>query len=166
MIDQEAYRREYYHEHAEAMNQRHKEWLEENVEQQQAYGKRYREERADQEKARKRAYYRKNAKKMRKKAKRNRKRNPGPGRRGSSARRARRLNQFVEHVDTRTAYDMHGGMCGICFQYIEVDWSKDLRDQMHIDHVIPLSQHGPHCYANVRPTHPKCNLTRPKSRHD
>ena len=44
---------------------------------------------------------------------------------------------------------MHGGMCGICEEFIQ--------GKFHVDHVIPLSKGGLHCYANVQPAHPNCN---------
>jgi 5-methylcytosine-specific restriction endonuclease McrA len=44
---------------------------------------------------------------------------------------------------------MHGGMCGICKQFIV--------GKFHVDHVIPLSKGGLHSYANTQPAHPDCN---------
>jgi 5-methylcytosine-specific restriction endonuclease McrA len=57
---------------------------------------------------------------------------------------------FVEHVDRDTVYQMHGGMCGICEEFII--------GKFHVDHVIPISKGGLHCYTNVQPAHPSCNL--------
>jgi 5-methylcytosine-specific restriction endonuclease McrA len=65
-------------------------------------------------------------------------------------RRARKLNQFIEDVDPQTVYEMHGGMCGICKEFIDGDF--------HVDHVMPLSKGGIHGYVNVQPAHPICNL--------
>jgi 5-methylcytosine-specific restriction endonuclease McrA len=64
-------------------------------------------------------------------------------------RRARQLGQFVENVDRQAVFEMHGGMCGICEEFIQ--------GKFHVDHVIPLSKGGLHCYANVQPAHPNCN---------
>lgn len=64
--------------------------------------------------------------------------------------KARKLNAFVENVMPSIVYEMHGGRCGICEEFIEGDF--------HVDHVIPLSKGGLHCYANVQPAHPTCNL--------
>jgi 5-methylcytosine-specific restriction endonuclease McrA len=47
-------------------------------------------------------------------------------------------------------YSMHGGMCGICKQFVGEDF--------HVDHVVPLSLGGAHGYINVQPAHPICNL--------
>jgi 5-methylcytosine-specific restriction endonuclease McrA len=68
----------------------------------------------------------------------------------NQARRARKRNQFVEKVDPAILFDMHGGICGICESPIE--------RKFHVDHIIPNSKGGLHCYANTQPTHPKCNL--------
>jgi 5-methylcytosine-specific restriction endonuclease McrA len=70
-------------------------------------------------------------------------------RRHVATRRARKLNQFIEEVDPQTVYAMHGGMCGICEQFIVGDF--------HVDHVVPLSKGGMHGYINVQPAHPICN---------
>lgn len=71
-------------------------------------------------------------------------------RRSQATRRALRLGQFIESVDPSIVYRMHGGMCGICKEFITGDF--------HVDHVIPLSKGGPHGYVNTQPAHPLCNL--------
>jgi 5-methylcytosine-specific restriction endonuclease McrA len=75
--------------------------------------------------------------------------NPGASRRIGATRRARRARAFVEHVDPYTVYTMHGGRCGICGDFIT--------GAFHVDHVVPLSRGGLHCYANAQPAHPVCN---------
>jgi len=70
-------------------------------------------------------------------------------RRNVMIRKARKLGQFVEKVDPQVVYERHGGMCGICFKPIVGDF--------HVDHIIPLSKGGPHCYANTQLAHPLCN---------
>lgn len=40
--------------------------------------------------------------------------------------------------------------CGICHDPIEDEW--------HMDHIIPVSKRGKHCYYNLQPSHPICNL--------
>lgn len=73
-------------------------------------------------------------------------------RRHAATRKARKLGQLIEEVDPRIVYQMHGGMCGICKEFIEGDF--------HVDHVIPLSKGGMHGYVNVQPAHPKCNFSK------
>ncbi len=70
-------------------------------------------------------------------------------READARRRARKLDQFIEDVDPAIVYEMHGGMCGICEEFIIGDF--------HVDHVIPLSRGGMHGYVNVQPAHPTCN---------
>lgn len=38
-----------------------------------------------------------------------------------------------------------------------------LTDDVHIDHVVPLSRGGAHSMENLRPTHPACNLRKNSS---
>jgi 5-methylcytosine-specific restriction endonuclease McrA len=66
-------------------------------------------------------------------------------------RRAYKKNQFIEDVDPRVVYQMHGGMCGICEEFVT-------EDDFHVDHRIPLAKGGMHGYVNVQPAHPSCNL--------
>lgn len=65
--------------------------------------------------------------------------------------RAKKRAQFVEDVDPDVVYRMHGGMCGICKQFVP-------EDDFHVDHVVPVSKGGLHGYINVQPAHPLCNL--------
>lgn len=67
-----------------------------------------------------------------------------------SARRARKLGQFLENVDPEAVYQMFGGACGVCGEFIEGDF--------HVDHVLPLARGGLHGYVNVQPAHPLCNV--------
>lgn len=62
---------------------------------------------------------------------------------------ARQREQFVEKIDAVTVYEMHGGRCGICSEFID--------GEFHVDHIHPLSRGGLHAYINVQPAHPRCN---------
>ncbi len=67
-------------------------------------------------------------------------------------RRAMKLSVFVEDVNPNTLYQMHGGACGICKEFIIGDF--------HVDHIVPLSRGGLHSYANTQPAHAACNLSK------
>lgn len=43
------------------------------------------------------------------------------------------------------------GICGICRK-------SKVRKHWHMDHIIPLSRGGLHCYYNLQPSHIRCNL--------
>lgn len=66
-------------------------------------------------------------------------------------RRARKLDQFVEHVDHRIVYERDNETCGICGEHVE--WAD-----FSLDHVIPLSKGGEHSYANTQTAHLPCNI--------
>lgn len=68
----------------------------------------------------------------------------------SAARRAVKLDAFVEHVDKRQLYKVHKGICGICGGTVKFK-------SMTIDHITPLSKGGMHCYDNTQPAHSLCN---------
>ena len=58
-----------------------------------------------------------------------------------------------EVVDRGKVFERDGGICYLCLEPVDPD-------DWHMDHVHPLSKTGPHTYANVRVTHPRCNLTK------
>lgn len=66
-------------------------------------------------------------------------------------RRARKVGAFVERVFRSVVWKRDKGICGICNQPADpTNW--------HLDHKVPLAQHGPHSYANTQVAHPTCNL--------
>lgn len=69
----------------------------------------------------------------------------------SGAKRARKRNTFVEQVDAQKVFERDAGICGICKNSVSLK-------EFHIDHIIPLSKHGEHSYANVQLAHPFCNM--------
>lgn len=77
-------------------------------------------------------------------------RNPEKVRDIREARRARERAAFVEYVDRRVVWTVFDGRCGICSEPVHLG-------AMHIDHIVPLSRGGLHCYGNVQPAHETCN---------
>jgi 5-methylcytosine-specific restriction endonuclease McrA len=71
-------------------------------------------------------------------------------RRGQLVRRARKVGAFVEDICPAVVYEMHGGRCGVCGEFIA--------GAFHVDHVVPLARGGLHGYVNVQPAHPVCNM--------
>jgi len=57
----------------------------------------------------------------------------------------------VESIDRLVVYERDGGVCHICGRGVPVD-------RFHLDHVIPVSRGGDHSHANVRVSHPLCNM--------
>lgn len=71
--------------------------------------------------------------------------------------KAMRRGARVERVYRTKVWVRDGGVCHIC--RVPVD-----RAAWDLDHVIPVSRGGVHCYSNVRVSHPYCN--RKKHDHD
>lgn len=64
--------------------------------------------------------------------------------------KAKHTGQFVETIERIKVWDMTNGTCYLCFDRLNpIDW--------HIEHIIPLSRGGLHCYLNVLPSCPPCN---------
>jgi len=73
------------------------------------------------------------------------------GRKNAVARRARKLDQFVEVVDPRVVFEQAKGLCGICMMPV------DPKSSWEVDHIIPLAKGGVHSYDNVQLAHRSCN---------
>jgi 5-methylcytosine-specific restriction endonuclease McrA len=67
----------------------------------------------------------------------------------------RKAAPYLEDVDRDIVYTMHGGMCGICKEFIDLSQTG-----FHVDHIRPLARGGVHGYINVQPAHPFCNLSK------
>jgi len=74
----------------------------------------------------------------------------------SQRRRARLASVPREKIDRDALYERDGGICGICGKKVE-------RDEVSIDHIIPLSKGGPHLMSNLQIAHLKCNKARGNS---
>jgi 5-methylcytosine-specific restriction endonuclease McrA len=65
--------------------------------------------------------------------------------------RALKRRVFVECVNRRIVFKRDKGRCGICRKRV------DPTSKWEIDHIIPISRGGAHCYDNVQLAHGKCN---------
>jgi 5-methylcytosine-specific restriction endonuclease McrA len=72
----------------------------------------------------------------------------------SGLQRALRRGGVSRGIRPATILEKHGMICHICKNAIVS------RDQLHFDHVIPISRGGVHDENNLRPSHAKCNLSK------
>jgi hypothetical protein len=81
-------------------------------------------------------------------------------RRKNGQNRAKRFNVARESFNNRDIFNRDRWICGICRRKI----SRKLRwphpKSVSLDHIIPMSEGGPHTRANCRAAHVKCNLRR------
>jgi 5-methylcytosine-specific restriction endonuclease McrA len=75
-------------------------------------------------------------------------------------RRAATRGVHVEHVDRDVVGDRDGWRCGICRRKVNRSLAYPHPRSPSLDHIIPISQHGPHTYANCRIAHLNCNEAR------
>jgi len=68
----------------------------------------------------------------------------------AAKRRARKLSVFLDDVDRWVVWERDAGFCGICGDAVAFE-------DMHLEHVIPLSRGGEHSYSNTQPAHAHCN---------
>lgn len=81
-------------------------------------------------------------------------------RRKTQARRAATRGVEIERVDRDVVGERDRWRCGICRHRIEKSLPWPHPKSPSLDHVIPLSEHGPHTYANCRIAHLDCNTKR------
>jgi 5-methylcytosine-specific restriction endonuclease McrA len=55
-----------------------------------------------------------------------------------------------DRIVRQTVLERGDFTCGICYDPIDGEW--------HMDHIIPVSKKGKHCYYNLQPSHPECNI--------
>lgn len=65
-------------------------------------------------------------------------------------RRAIQAGVYIEEVDRLVVFQRDNGMCHLC--QLPVD-----PDNWHLEHKVPISKGGLHCYSNVGVSHPDCN---------
>jgi 5-methylcytosine-specific restriction endonuclease McrA len=68
----------------------------------------------------------------------------------SADRRAIRKGRFIESINRLEVWERDRGVCGICGKWVDFD-------KFTIDHIIPFSRGGWHCYNNVQIAHGRCN---------
>lgn len=76
------------------------------------------------------------------------------GRKSANTRRALTKQVFIEVVDPRVVFERDKGQCGICMKVVDVN------SQWEVDHIVPISKGGTHCYANVQLAHRRCNRSK------
>jgi 5-methylcytosine-specific restriction endonuclease McrA len=83
-----------------------------------------------------------------------RKAHPEENREKTRQRRARlRGNGPVERISEQAVYDRDGGLCRLCGKPVR-------RDQMSLDHIVPIAAGGSHTTLNVQLAHRLCNYRR------
>lgn len=71
----------------------------------------------------------------------------------ANAQARRRKAHMVERVYRKEVHTRDNGRCYLCSDPITFE-------EMHLDHVIPLSRGGEHSYANVKAACARCNLVK------
>ena len=73
-------------------------------------------------------------------------------------RRAKQHGVAYEKVDPLAVYERDGWMCGLCGEPVDrrLQWPHPLSASQ--DHIVPISQGGPHTFDNVQCAHLECNL--------
>jgi hypothetical protein len=81
-------------------------------------------------------------------------------RRGRHVRRARLAKAETEKFSDLEIFERDRWKCGICKKRINKNLKHPHPKSVSLDHVIPISQGGPHTRANTRASHLDCNVRR------
>lgn len=96
-------------------------------------------------------YYEVNKERIIQMARKRRIANPYKNREEKAKRRALEHGAGSERISNAIVFLRDGGKCHICGEFVNpLSW--------HLDHIVPLSRGGKHCYENVAVSHPVCNL--------
>lgn len=172
--------RERYHANRERRSEKHREWYIANVEAQRKAGieraRLWAEANPDRARAKarrsmakrratkplavdaiRRRDYEKNKTKRLAAIKAWRKRNPdrviSQAIKSKIKRRSRMASARVEYVDRLKVFERDGWVCGICKRPVS-------RDDVSIDHIIPIARGGDHTYENCQTAHLACNISK------
>jgi 5-methylcytosine-specific restriction endonuclease McrA len=72
-------------------------------------------------------------------------------------RRAMKLAAYVEDVTPEVVYDRNDWICQLCHEPVDKTLHGWHKMAATLDHIIPLTQGGLHCYSNVQLAHRSCN---------
>lgn len=120
---------------------------------QREYARQYVAAHPEEKRARDRQYRLANAEQDRERHRRYRALHPDMLRRMVDRRRAMKRAAFVENVWRDHIFTRDGGVCQICKQPVE-------RNEMSLDHIVPLAEGGKHENRNVQLAHRLCNSLR------
>lgn len=96
---------------------------------------------------------------MQERCRRSRQKDPTASRRAAHERRARiKGASEIERIDREAVIARDKSICHIC--------GKKVTRDITLDHLIPLSEGGPHTMANLRVAHRSCNSKRRDGRTD
>lgn len=133
----ESYHRN-FEKNREARNERSRKWREDNPEKAKEVYRRSREKHIERARKACREWQKKNPERVRELVMRY---------------HARKLGATVGIVDYEEILERDGLWCYLCDSAVEPD-------DIHFDHVVPLSKGGEHSMENIRVTHSLCNLTK------
>jgi 5-methylcytosine-specific restriction endonuclease McrA len=85
-------------------------------------------------------------------------------RKASRVREARKKTVQIEDIDEAAIYARDRGICQLCHKPVSLKWESPDPRSKSLDHVIPLSEGGPHTMQNLVLFHRGCN-SRKGNRH-
>jgi len=141
----------------ETARKRANDWYHNNLERAKETRKKYQEKNYEKLRAYKTEHYLMNLDEYKKRARRWDKSNPEKIKNirnnVKARRRIRESNAYVENIDRNLIYDRDNGICQICGELVP-------KNEMTIDHIIPLAKDGIHSYNNVQLAHSVCNSSK------
>jgi 5-methylcytosine-specific restriction endonuclease McrA len=139
------YARRYHRDNAELKSQKAKDYYRATAEARREYGRNYARNNYDARRSYLREWY---------------KNNPDKAREIAQARRARELDAFVENVERKIVFQADNYTCQLCGITCPQDAVYPAKNFATLDHIVPLSRGGLHCYDNVQTLCFSCNCAK------
>lgn len=134
------YHAQYYQENKEHLSAKNKEWAQNNKEKSNGYYKKYREKNIDKCRERVKNCYKKNPDKKRLNT--------------INRRRKLKTSGKLSNGIVKKLFELQRGKCACC--------GKDLGNNFHVDHIIPIYLGGENVDSNVQLLTRECNLSKNK----
>jgi len=140
----------YRQDNKDQVNKTAAQWRKDNAEKIKHYGKRYRDANAEKQYERRLKYRIENAQRLSEYNEQYRKQNLDKAAQRSNARRAKKLANGVFKIFNREIKKIYSSPCFYCGS----------KQEIHADHVIPISKGGRHTIGNLVPACRKCNQSK------
>ena len=146
----QCYMRQWREAHQEERREYQRQWAKDNPDKEREHDHRYYVTHREESAANNRKWIKANPEQFRVIQRRSRKAHPGKKRECVRRRRARLANATIGPVDEAAIYERDGYMCLYC----------GATEDLTIDHIVPLSNDGPHCEDNLLVACGHCNSSK------
>ena len=142
--------RQYYQDHKEEASAAHRKWRESHKEERKAYLRQWHKDHKEEQVKYRHQWYAEHREEQAEYRRQYNQDNPEVARKHNNLRRARMMNVTIEPIDEQKIYGLYGHVCIYCGS----------KNNLVLDHVVPLSKGGPHSEDNLVIACGSCNCSK------